>query len=197
MGGVDETTSGIVHLPSNIRIRALASGRSHAVALDQSGKVWHWSNRWQPMLVKNFGFAPIIQITACVHHSIALSATDDLYIISYPIINSTIHVHQIPIPLLHHDDRIIQIAGMDSAILVLTALGRLFRVTTLGNHVQELLDFSNILNGNHQLSVTAHHHHFAIVDHTENKIILANQTHGQPLQQFHMDTLVNKIVLGK
>lgn len=197
MGGVDEATSGIVHLPSNIRIRALASGRSHAVALDESGRVWHWSNRWQPMLVKNLGFAPIVQITACVHHSIALSATGDLYIISYPIINSTIHVHQIPIPLLHHDDRIIQIAGMDSAILVLTALGRLFRVSTLGNHVQELLDFSNILNGNHQLSVTAHHHHFAIVDHTENKIILTNQTHGQPLQQFHMDTLVNKIVLGK
>lgn len=198
--GDEKATFGVVHLPSNIRITSLASGRSHAIALDEGGRVWHWSNRWQPMLVKSTGSAPIIQITACAFYSAALSRTGDLYIISYPIINSTPNVNHISMPLLLHScDRVIQIAGMDSAILVLTDHGRLFRVSTPRNHddIQELLGFSTTLNGNNRLSITAHHHWFAIVNHTENKIILGDQRHDQPLQQFSIDTLVNRILLGK
>ncbi|KAI7875772.1 RCC1/BLIP-II [Lichtheimia hyalospora FSU 10163] len=189
-----EATPGIVHLPSNIRIIALASGRSHAIALDDSGKIWHWSNRWQPMLVKNI--ASVVQITACAHYSIALSSRGILYMINYPIINSTTSVYRIPISL-RPDDRIIQIAAMDSVILVLTARGRLFRVSIPKSHIQELLGFPNVLNGSNRFSLIAHHHWFAIVDYTQSKIILGDRTHEQPLQQVHMDTLVNRITLGK
>lgn len=200
-GHGEETTFGVVHLPSNIRIISLASGRSHAIALDEGGRVWHWSNRWQPMLVKSpAGSATMIQITACAFYSAALSTTGDLYTISYPIINSTPSVNHVSMPLLLHScDRIIQIAGMDSAILVLTAHGRLFRVSTPCNnpHIQELLGFSTLLNGSNRLSINAHQHWFAIVDHTESKMILGNQKDEHPLQQFNLDTLVNRIMLGK
>lgn len=79
---VNEPTE--VNLPADVHVRTLSCGRSHAVALDREGRVWHWTNHTVVQPVVFPSNPTIVQVTANWGYSTALSETGEIYLIPMP-----------------------------------------------------------------------------------------------------------------
>ncbi|ORY90476.1 regulator of chromosome condensation 1/beta-lactamase-inhibitor protein II [Syncephalastrum racemosum] len=138
-----------VNLPADVQVRTLSCGRSHAVALDRSGRVWHWSNHKvvQPVI---FPSNPtIVQVTANWGQSTALSETGEIFLIPMPDYANEAELElqptQIQLPPatlagisermqftrpIESGDKFVQIAGMEDTTLALSRHGRVFLLRT-------------------------------------------------------------------
>ncbi|KAI8341025.1 regulator of chromosome condensation 1/beta-lactamase-inhibitor protein II [Chlamydoabsidia padenii] len=74
----------LVEFPSNIHIVSISAGRSHAIALDQDGQVWHWSNIWRPQRVCLPSGFQVVQVSANWGNSSILTETGDVVIVPLP-----------------------------------------------------------------------------------------------------------------
>ncbi|CAO3643734.1 unnamed protein product [Cunninghamella echinulata] len=85
-----------VNLPEGVKIASISCGRSHAIALDRDGNVWHWKNIWQPqrvrispsMINKNNDYT-IIQVTANWSQSSILTNHGEIIIVPLPVTSTT------------------------------------------------------------------------------------------------------------
>lgn len=139
-----------VRLPSNIRIQAIASGRMHAIALDQAGGIWHWANCWQPIPVhlKHATGHPI-QVTAGSRSSTVLTSTGELFLIPFPFpTTKPVVVSDSPVTTNRlfndleqtGDDTFCQITALDKCTIAMSRSGRIFKFqTTLQEHERFVL----------------------------------------------------------
>lgn len=115
-----------VRFPTQVRIRVIASGKLHAVALDHQGRLWHWANSWKPQevhITKATGH--ITHITAHWNYSTALTATGQVFLIPFPISPKYMVVTSEPI---HKNEQFVKVAGLDDASIALTRTGQVFKL---------------------------------------------------------------------
>lgn len=186
----------LVRLPPDVHIQSIASGRSHAIALDQNGRVWHWANCWQPNRVYiSTTKARVKQVTASWNHSIILTTVGELYRVPFPGIRPitiddqpvTIQHTQHSSAVSHHQyvsvhpcDRFVQIAGMEKWTLVISRFGRVFKLKTdkrdwfstdPASLFVELSEFK--CTQSPIIGISAQSRHFAVC--TASKVLLGSQ----------------------
>lgn len=115
-----------VRFPTQVRIRVIASGKLHAVALDQQGRLWHWANSWKPQQVHiTKATGPITHITAHWNYSTALTAAGQVFLIPFPVSPKSMVVTSEPI---HKNEQFVKVAGLDDASIALTRTGQVFKL---------------------------------------------------------------------
>ncbi|CAO3612467.1 unnamed protein product [Cunninghamella blakesleeana] len=81
-----------VNLPEGVHIASISCGRSHAIALDRNGDVWHWNNIYRPQKVRLQPSTPpteednhkIIQVSANWGQSSILTDHGELIVVPLP-----------------------------------------------------------------------------------------------------------------
>ncbi|KAI7847838.1 regulator of chromosome condensation 1/beta-lactamase-inhibitor protein II [Circinella umbellata] len=175
-----------VQFPSDVHITSIASGRSHGIALDTLGRVWHWSNCWQPkqvMVNKKTSTQKFIQITAHGNSSAILSTTGELFLVPFPNVSqpqTMIEDH----PVTCSSSPFIQIAGTEKCTIALTQSGRVFKFWTERRdefirmpekYTIELIHFnvpSTVVNKK-SILLSAQFRHFAIC--SQGKVLMGQQ----------------------
>lgn len=192
----------LVQLPPDVHIQSIASGRSHAIALDQNGHVWHWANCWQPNRVYiSTTKSPVKQITANWNHSTVLTTAGEVYLVPFPGIRP-ITINDPPVTIqravqeddsahqgndhafrsVQSYDQFVQIAGMEKSTLIISRLGRVFKFKTDKRNLfptcppsffVELVPFGGTSTGSSIISISAQSRHFAVC--TADKVLLGSQ----------------------
>ena len=186
-----------VQFPFNVHIVSIASGRSHAIALDTAGRVWHWGNCWQPrqVIATKATTQKFVQITAQWNSSAILSANGELFLVPFP---SASHQQTIieDSPVTCPTSLFVQIAGTEKCTIALTQSGRVFKFRTEQRddfirmpekYTTELIHFNvsfssavvnnsntfNHINKRKSTLLSAQFRHFAIC--TQGKVLMGQQ----------------------
>ncbi|KAI8367586.1 regulator of chromosome condensation 1/beta-lactamase-inhibitor protein II [Radiomyces spectabilis] len=149
-------------LPPETKIRAISCGRSHAIALDYRGEVWHWNNLWRPQQVLLPSSSKAVQVTANWGYSSVLTEDGEIHVVPQPELIASFDETNAILPELvldlpgvtlstviatsslntetaassvAPDDSFVQLAGLEKYTLALTRLGRVFRLHTENRHM--------------------------------------------------------------
>ncbi|KAI9314827.1 regulator of chromosome condensation 1/beta-lactamase-inhibitor protein II [Dichotomocladium elegans] len=194
-----------VKFPSHVRIHMLSSGRSHVVALDSAGRVWHWSNCRRPQPVPGCRAS---SVTATWRLSAILLKDGRLWMIPYPSIGdsdssaspSTREKQPIEIHVINDndDDKILYIAGMAAGVIVLTQKGRVFHVSHCSYRACEHERASAALAGRQLIALTSQHDQYAVVCDT---VTVIGRMDGEEIRLLDIaaedeDDAIQKIAFG-
>jgi SCF-associated factor 1 len=145
----------LVEFPPNTHIVSISAGRSHAIALDENGNVWHWSNIWRPQRVylpSDLENPTVVQVTANWGNSSVLTESGHLVVVPLPRMVPPSEPADLPDLLL------------DSETTVVFGLDLLHRDDTL-QRAQPLASDDDkrlsrpVLEGDHIVQVAGMEHH--------------------------------------